>query len=196
MAQTKKRKKNELINVCTQTFFRDNGFGKNYGLKVIPKKLDCPANIPEEIWIIVFKYLIEIERKKCERTCKTFYLIMKMKPHLISKEITDFSDFFGLQSWGTELCWNKFCSVNNRSIIDEQIPPIHLRNLTEGRDWREGRRQMEERNQMELRGFRELSNVKDLFSKFNLSGITKVTLEQNDCLLSKKLIMIREYFFK
>ena len=66
---------------------------KNFGLDELNILNYQP--LIEEIWILIFKYLNEFERRQIEMICKSFYIICRSKPHFISKEIKSFYEFFG-----------------------------------------------------------------------------------------------------
>jgi len=58
------------------------------------KVFESPLFIPYEIWTHVFSFLLERERRGVERCCDMFYNITH-RPSIISREIRDFSSYFG-----------------------------------------------------------------------------------------------------
>jgi hypothetical protein len=86
---SKKRKNTK----STQTCVFDFKMVRNFGLDELNILNYYP--LIEEIWILIFKYLNEFERRNIEMICKSFYIIIRSKPHFISNEIKSFYEFFG-----------------------------------------------------------------------------------------------------
>jgi hypothetical protein len=83
-------KKRKLIDSSTQTIY----YNENYGLQEIPATLRNPIGIPEDVWILILKFLFERELITVGKVCKVFYLIIRSKLHLVTDKIRDFGSMF------------------------------------------------------------------------------------------------------